>query len=223
MFTLRRPALAATIAAVAIGVLAGCSAPTADTTTQSSSGTPKASSTPKQKSTDQRPAAGEIAAPGTTVNGSDWMTYEFVASDGKKALLQSRIVSLEPATDAQAKTLLEKIPKLKGYDLTLIRLEERKVSGDELPTTSDYSDYDIATSAGEAGQEVTAIGWSECPRSTFTDDFDAGTETITTCFVGAAVPGGDPVAGLLWGGPSYLDENPYKVYGGKPVFLKFTK
>lgn len=166
------------------------------------------------------PTSGDIVQPGATIAFGEWMTYEYVNHDDRRAVLQSRVTGMEPATQEQIDLLVSQLPELQGYDVSFVTLEERKVSGDDITEAADYSDYQIALTTGERGEEVLVSGWEDCPSGSFTEGFDAGSETIASCFVGAAAPGSTAVGGLRWTGSISLDDNPYSEYEGQPVFLR---
>ncbi|QAY74659.1 hypothetical protein ET445_16295 [Agromyces protaetiae] len=163
---------------------------------------------------------GELLQPGQTVAAGEWATYEFVNYDDAKAVLQTRLVGVETATQAQVDLLVSEIPELKGYHVELIRFETKKVSGDDIAYNSNYTDFRPADVNGLRAQEVSVISWDDCNSESFTEEFDAGVETIPGCLVGAWVEGGDPVGGMIWTGNSSVDDNPFGEYDGTPVFFQ---
>ena len=163
---------------------------------------------------------GELLQPGQTVALGDWATYEYVDYDDKTAVLNTKLVSIEPATAEQTATLVEEIPELKGWKVSLIRYQQQKVSGDDITFGANYTDFTPADATGAKAQEVSVIGWDECASESFTEEFNAGTAVLDQCMVGASVEGGELVGGMLWTGNSSADENPFSDYEGEPVFFK---
>ncbi|UOE45427.1 hypothetical protein [Agromyces larvae] len=164
--------------------------------------------------------AGGVAQPGDVIENGEWFTYTFVNYDDASATIQARLLSSTPATPAQVDLLVAEIPQLKGYNVVLLQFEQRKIDGAEIAFDADYTSFIPATVTGQPAQEVSVIGWDDCPSESFSKEFDAGTESITSCVVGAWVDGGDQIGGILYTGPSALDDNPFSQYGGEPVFLK---
>lgn len=207
--------------------LAGCTGGSDEPAPVASSAAPApaAETSAPTEATTEAPAAaeapaGDLTAPGTTINAGDWATYEFVNYDGDSAVLQARVTGMNAATEAQAAYLLEQLPETKGYAYTFITVEQRRVSGDDIAFGSDSTDFKAASTTGERAQEISVIGWDECDNNPFSQAFSDGTETITQCYVGASIEGGDPIGGLIYAGPMAADPNPYSEYDGKPIFLK---
>ena len=164
-----------------------------------------------------RTASADITAPGTKVGINEWATIEFVGVDDATALIASRLVSVEPATQAQTDFLVEKVPQLKGYKVSFVKVEQQKVSGDTIAYSANYTSFKPITAAGVATQEVTVISWDDCENQSFTKEFDTVGTVLTQCVISADVEGGDPTAGVM-----YAESNTaYALYEGDPIqFLK---
>jgi hypothetical protein len=175
---------------------------------------------PEESSSAGSATAGDLVQPGQTVPAGEWATYEYVDYDGNTAVLNTKLVSVEPASQAQIDLLVGEIPELKGYKVTLVRFQQQKVSGDDITYGANYTDFRPADTEGAQAQEVSVIGWEDCETESFTEEFNAGTEVLDQCIVGASVEGGNDVAGMIWTGNSSADENPFSQYDGTPVFFK---
>ncbi|WP_164863488.1 hypothetical protein [Agromyces sp. LHK192] len=162
---------------------------------------------------------GELLQPGQTVALGQWGTYEYESYDGRKAVLNTKLVSIEPATQAQVDFLVAEIPELADYEVTLIRYQQQKVSGDDITYDANYTDFRPADVTGAQAQEVSVIGWDECASESFTEEFGAGA-VIDQCVVGAKLPSSEAIGGMIWTGNSSADENPFSEYDGQPVFFK---
>lgn len=200
--------------------LAGCTQPAVEEKAEPAAAkeTPATEETVEAKA--EPAAAGDIVEPGAVIENGDWFTYEFENYDGAKAVMQARLAGITPATQAQVDTLVAEIPDLKGYNVVLITFDEQKVSGDDITYSSGYTDFRPATVKGEKGQEVIVAGWDDCGGESYSEEFNAGGVPVTSCVVGAWVEGGDEIGGLIWTGPSAVDDSPYSNYEGQPVFLK---
>jgi hypothetical protein len=219
--TSSRTAATVGLAAIIALALAGCSSGGESGGTDDNTAKPTATASSSAPADDSDAAAeGDIVEPGATIEAGEWITYDYEDYDGNHAVIQSRVTGITAATEEQLQLLISEIPDLEGYEVSLITLEERKVSGDDITFGSDYTDYSPAATDGAEAQEVSVIGWDECSSESFTEEFNAGSASITSCFVGAVVPGTDKIGGLLYEGPSAAEENPYSSYEGKPVFMK---
>jgi len=157
-----------------------------------------------------------IAAPGSKVGLNEWLSYDYTGVDDVKAVIAARLVSVTPATDAQAETIIEAIPDAAGYDFVFFKVEQKKVSGADIAFNADYTAFNPVSANGERVQDVTLIGWDECKSVSFTEEFDKG-ETITQCVVGAYKDGSAMPAGVNY---SEFD-TAYDYYDGKPLlFIK---
>lgn len=206
-------------AALAAGLLlSGCSAPadleTPDETITESEA-PEATPTQEAPATPSEPGA--LTEPGSTIALGEWASYEFTGTDKQKAVVSARLVSVEPASQADTDFLVDQIPQLKGYEVVLLTVEQKKVSGESIAFNADYTGFRPASADGKRAQEVTVIGWDTCRSNSFSKDFDENGATITQCIIGAAVPGGNPIAGVIYA--PY--DSPYSTSGGQPIF--FTK
>jgi hypothetical protein len=152
---------------------------------------------------------------GGSVEAQDWASYEYVGLDDQKAVLASRLVSLDPATDEQRDYLVGKLPQLERYDLTIIRMEETKVSGSSVSLESNYADFYPAHSDGTKTQGVAVIGWEDCATTAFGESFDQGNVVISQCFVGATEKGSSPTKGVTYA--PY--DGPYDYFEGQPIFF----
>ncbi|QTE29443.1 hypothetical protein [Pengzhenrongella sicca] len=218
---------AAAILAVAF-VLTGCSgsdeepAATESATAEASKPAPEKAEETEEATAAEEPAAAAtgLSEPGTKAGIGEALTYEFTGSDDITAVVSTKLVSVEPASADEAAFLLEQIPALKGYKITLIRLEQTKVSGGAVAYSADYTSFSPVDTEGEAAQEVTMIGWDVCESNSFPTEFDESAGMVTQCLVGASVEGGNDIAGAMWDG-GYADPNPYDKYQGKPLlFMK---
>ncbi|MGI9821738.1 hypothetical protein [Agromyces sp. Marseille-Q5079] len=211
------------LAAVSLALTACTTAPAdsgakkTDTTVEESA---SAEPTEESAGTVENAVEGELLQPGQTVALGDWGTYEFVDYDDKTAVLNTKLVSIEPATAEQTEALVAEIPELKGWNVSLIRYQQQKVSGDDITYGANYTDFRPADATGAKAQEVSVIGWDECESESFTEEFNAGTAVLDQCMVGASVEGGEPIGGMLWTGNSSADENPFSDYEGEPVLFK---
>ena len=178
---------------------------------------PSKDNTPAPDSDDDSDAqpSGEITEPGSKLELNEWATYEYTGLDGQKAIISSRLVGVEDATEAQKTVLVEKIPDLADYDVFLFTTEEKKISGDPIVFEADYTDYSVASADGARAQEVTVIGWDECKSESFTKEFDEDGATITQCFVGAVKPGGAVPTGLIYA--PY--DGVYDYADGEPIYF----
>lgn len=205
-----------TLPVAAMLVLAGCatpSAPDAKPTEKSSS----SSATSKPTSTGS--ADGEVTEPGAKVGLDEAIVYESQGTDDVTALISAKLTEVTPATADQVAFVTSQFDggELDGMDLTLIRLEMTKVSGDPVAFNSDATSFAPVDASGEKVQEVTLIGWDECGSESFTKEFDGGAP-ITQCYIAAAPTGGKAPAGLMYDG-GFTDPNPYDSYDGDPILL----
>ena len=162
-------------------------------------------------------ASADITAPGAKVGINEWATIEFVGGDDATALIASRLVSVEPATQAQTDFLVEKVPQLKGYNVSFVKVEQQKVSGDTIAYNANYTSFKPITAAGVETQGVSVIGWEDCKKQSFTKEFDTVGTVLTQCLISADVEGGDPTAGVMYA--EY--DTAYASYEGDPIqFLK---
>lgn len=213
-------ALAALIAAGALA-LTGCTAPDLSGAKRiDQTEAPAETEAPESSESSGDATAGDLVQPGQTVPVGEWATYEYVNYDDKKAVLNTRLVSIEPATQEQIDLLVSEIPELQGWKVSLIRYEQQKVSGDDITYSANYTDFRPADVDGAQAQEVSVIGWEDCASESFTEEFNAGTEVLQQCMVGASVEGGKAIGGMLWTGNADVDDNPFSEYEGTPVFFK---
>ncbi|GAA1845956.1 hypothetical protein [Agromyces salentinus] len=223
---MKKQSIAFVALAVVSLVLTACAAEPADSVAEKSDisveETASADPTeePADESTGEAAIEGELLEPGQTVALGDWGTYEYVDYDDKTAVLNTKLVSIEPATEAQVEQLVAEIPELKGWKVSLIRYQQQKVSGDDITYGSNYTDFRPADATGAKAQEVSVIGWDECASESFTEEFNAGTTVLDQCMIGASVDGGEPIGGMIWTGNSSADENPFSDYEGTPVFFE---
>ncbi|WP_285027029.1 hypothetical protein [Plantibacter sp. ME-Dv--P-122b] len=196
-------------------VLAGCSTPSAP----DAKPTEKASSSATSKPSSTGSADGEVTEPGAQVGIDEPIVYESQGTDGVTALISAELTEVTPATPDQVAFLKTQFDggELDGYDITLIRLEMTKVSGDPVAFNSDATSFAPVDADGEKVQEATLIGWDECSSESFTEEFDGG-EPITQCYVAAAPAGGKAPAGLMYDG-GFTNPNPYDSYDGDPILL----
>lgn len=214
-----RKNLAVGLALVAGLVLAGCSAPAPEEPeVPSSSDAP--SEAPAETPTEtpaETTAPGDVAQPGATVPIGQWVNYEYAGLDDKKAVISARLVSAEAPSAEDAAFLVEKIPQLQGYEVVFFMVEQKKVSGDEIAFQADYTGFRPATSDRKRAQDVTMIGWDKCKTNSFSKDFDTAGATITQCIIGAKVPGGQDIAGVMYA----PFDTPFNYSDGNPIL--FTK
>lgn len=215
-----RKSIAIGLTLIAGLVLAGCSAPAddpapTDTSTQAPA---EPSSEPTAEPTESSdPAPGDVVAPGATVALGEWANYEYSGLDDTSAIISARLVSAEAPSEADAKFLVEQIPQLQGYEIVFFRVEQKKVSGDEIAHQSDYTGFRPATADRKRAQDVTVIGWDKCKTNSFSRDFDTAGAVLTQCIIGAKVPGGQDIAGIMYA----PFDTPYNYSDGNPIL--FTK
>lgn len=209
---LNRPITLVAAPVVGLILLAGCSAPAPD---KPAAQTSSATSTPVSSA----PADGEVTAPGARVGLGEPIVYESQGSDGATALISAKLTEVTPATAEQAAFVNSQFTdgELEGADITLIRLEMTKVSGDPVAFNDDGTSFAPVDAAGKKAQEVTLIGWDECGTESFTPEFDEGAP-ITQCYVATSTPGAKQPAGLRYDG-GFTDPNPYDAYDGDPILL----
>lgn len=217
-----RGGIALSLAVIASLTLAGCtsSAPAdSDKKPESSASDPSgATDTPAKETTlGEAEPSGDVVAPGSIIGLGLWGSYDYVGVDDATIILASRLVSVAPTTQAQTDFLIGRLPKVKDYDLWLIHVEQKKVSGDPIAFNSDYTNFRAITAAKTKVQSVGVIGWDECKTVAFTRDFDNDGAVITQCMIAATPRGGDEVAGVEYS----RYNSPYSSSGGKPlIFLK---
>ena len=192
-------------------VLAGCATGPSDSGNDRDDDSTSQSDDDADEEESEAPAEGELADPGTRVGVDEWLTHSFTSTDDGEALISSRLVSVEPATDEQAAAIVAAFDdgKVDGYDFFIIQVEEKKESGDPVLYDSDYSYYDLIDEDGERVQEITIIGWDGCATESFTEEFDTAGATITQCFIAGALDGDNEPAGVAYSG-GYDDDNPYE-------------
>ena len=206
----------------AVFLVAGCASPAPTKTDDKKDTDSSESTTDDEAEVDEAPADGELAEPGTRVGIDTWLTYSFTTTDDEEALLSARLKSVEPVTKAQLEFLNTTFDEgqLKGYDVWMILVEEKKVSGATVEFNADYSFFDIVDKDGNKVQEITVIGWDECKTPSFDDEYDTAGGTLTQCFLAASTPGGNAPAGVAYTG-GYEEGNPYDSFDGKPLlFIK---
>ncbi|HRN28589.1 MAG TPA: hypothetical protein PK781_00890 [Terrimesophilobacter sp.] len=207
------------LALVAGLILAGCSTPATEapevpTSTEAPAETP--SETPAE--TPAEPTTpGDVVEPGATVPIGEWASYEYSGLDDTSAIISARLVSAEAPSAEDAAFLVSEIPQLQGYELVFFTIEQKKVSGDEIAHQADYTGFRPATSDRKRAQDVTVIGWDKCKTNAFSRDFDTAGATLTQCIIGAKVPGGQDIAGIMYA----PFDTPYNYSDGNPIL--FTK
>jgi len=161
---------------------------------------------------------GEPAPPGTRVGFDVYLTYTFLTTDDEEALLSARLDSIEPATAEEMSVLVENFgDDIDGYDIYMLRMTGKKVSGAPVVYNADYAFFDVVDSAGERIQTVTLIGWDGCQNESFSQEYDDGAE-LAQCYMGAVRSGDAPPAGMAYTG-GYEDGNPYDYLDGKPLLF----
>jgi hypothetical protein len=210
------PLLAAPLLATLL--LVGCAAPSPGTTTPDT-GTDE-SATPTEEAVEAPELVeGEPAPPGTRVGFDTYLTYTYLTVDDEEALLSAKLDSIEPATDAELAVLAENFgDQLDGYDIYLLRMTEKKISGASVKYNDDSSFFDVVDENGERIQTVTLIGWDGCDTQSFPEEYDTGGAEISQCYIGAVREGEDPPAGMAYTG-GYEDGNPYDYLDGKPLLF----
>jgi len=212
---------------IAMLILAGCATPSSNNNSDDKDDD-KDSSDVEESEEDEddnsdAPADGELAEPGTRVGIDEWLTHSFTNTDEGTALIASRLTSVEEVSDSQMEFLNATFDEgeLEGYTVWMLKVEEKKVSGDTVEFNSDYSYYDVVDNDGDQVQAITLIGWDECKTPSFDEEFDVNGGTIEICLLGASPEGdsGQPAGVAYTGG--YEDDNPYDSYDGKPLlFIK---
>ncbi|GIG25904.1 hypothetical protein [Cellulomonas denverensis] len=162
---------------------------------------------------------GDRVQPGQVVENGEWITYDWVGYDDSRAVLQTRLTGVTPASEAEMAEIVAENPDFAGYQVIWVTWETRKVSGDDIEYDSNGSDFTPATTEGTASQSAWSIGGS-CNSGLFDEEFDQGTGVSEGCAMGIEVQGGQQVGGLLYTGPAAQDDNPFDEYHGSPVFLK---
>lgn len=213
-----RTNLAVGLALVAGLVLAGCSAPAPEAPeVPNSTETPSEEPTESPAETSEPTTPGDVVEPGATVAIGEWANYEYSGLDDTSAIISARLVSVEEPSAEDAAFLVDQIPQLEGYELLFFIVEQKKVSGDEIAHQSDYTGFRPATSDRKRAQDVTVIGWDKCKTNAFSRDFDTAGATLTQCIIGAKVPGGQDIAGIMYA----PFDTPYNFSDGNPIL--FTK
>lgn len=206
------PALAVTLATTL--ALTGCfgsvvadstAAPTPSSTAASGNDGPSA------------PTDGSLAEPGTKASMGEYLTYEFINTDGGSALISATLKSIEPVSAEELAFLNEQFAQLKGYDVYFLLVDETKVSGADVKFNASYTGYTAIDASGTQVQGVTLIGWDVCANESFPTEFDTPGTVLTNCFIAAAVPGGNKPEGIMYTG-GFEDDNPYSDYDGKPLY-----
>lgn len=217
--TLPRKNLAIGLALIAGLVLAGCSA-SPEETPETPASTDAPNETPAEtpaETPSENTAPGDVAQPGATVAIGQWVNYEYLGLDDTTAIISARLVSAEAPSAEDAAFLVKEIPQLQGYELIFFTVEQKKVSGDEIAFQADYTGWRPATADRKRAQDVTVIGWDKCKTNSFSKDFDTAGATITQCVIGAKVPGGQDIAGIMYA----PFDSPYAYSDGNPIL--FTK
>lgn len=208
--------------ALAAIALTGCStsapapapAPAEEGTTKVEEGTTKVEETaPAEK--DTASVADGITAPGSELALGDWATYEFTGLEDQTAVIQARLVSVEKISAEQDAFLRENVEGLGGYDIYMMKVEQKKVSGAEVIYEGDYTAFKPAREDGSRAQQLTVIGWDDCRTQAFNAEFEAG-ETITQCVLGLVDSGAKAPAGVTY---SQYD-SVYDAYEGEPIFFR---
>jgi hypothetical protein len=200
-------------------VVAGCTTPN-DTSNDRDDDDTSQSDDDGDDNESDAPAEGELADPGTRVGIDEWLTHTFTNTDDGEALISARLVSVEPATADETASIVSAFDdgKVDGYDFYLLRVEEKKESGDTVEFNADYSFFDVVDADGEKVQEILLIGWDGCESLSFDEEFDTAGAVLTQCFIGAAKAGDPEPAGVAYTG-GYEDDNPYSFYDGKPLYF----
>ena len=170
---------------------------------------------PAPDNSDEAPS-GDLTQPGATLGAGEWFTYEYETLGDGKAVISSKLIDVTKASDSQYKLLVDEIPDLVDYDVYLIQLEQKKVSGDTVEYEADYTDYTPILANGNRAQQVTVIGWDDCSTESFTPEFDTEGATLTQCFVAAAPKGSSSVPAGLQYAPF---DTPFDPYDGQPAKL----
>lgn len=166
------------------------------------------------------PVDGELAEPGTRAGLNQWLTHSFESTDDVQALIAARLVSVEPVTSTQRAFLDGAFDEgeLDGYDVWILKVEEKKVSGGTVEFNADYTSFNPVDDQGRQIQGLTVIGWDDCKSLSFDEEFDTNGGVLTQCILAATLPGDDAPAGVNYTG-GYEDENPYSNYDGKPLLF----
>jgi hypothetical protein len=208
-------ALAAPLLAALL--LAGCAAPATGPGGDPDAAPTTETSAPETPETPEL-VEGEPAPPGTRVGFDTYLTYTFVTTDGEEALLSARLDSIEPATDAEMAVLVENFgDQLDDFDIYLLRMTGKKVSGPSVKYNADFSFFDPVDSDGERIQSLTLIGWDGCDTQSFDDEYDGGAE-VAQCYMGAVPTGEVAPAGMAYTG-GYEDDNPYDYLDGNALLF----
>jgi hypothetical protein len=199
-------------------LLLGCAAPSTGTTTPDTATDSGVTPTEEAVETPEL-VAGEPAPPGTRVGFDTYLTYTYLTIDDEDALLSAKLDSIEPATDVELAVLAENFgDQLDGYEVYLLRMTEKKISGATVKYNDDSSYFDVVDVNGERIQEVTLIGWDGCDTQSFPEEYDTGGAEISQCYIGAVREGEAPPAGMAYTG-GYEDGNPYNYLDGKPLLF----
>lgn len=178
--------------------------------------TPPAPADPGEVPTNPvRPLPDSITPPGAEIPLGEWASYQFTGTKGEEVVIAARLVSVEKLPAAEDEFLRDNIDGLDGYDIYVMRVEQKKVSGDDVTFNADYTGFKPARADGTRGKELTVIGWSGCKVSSFTAAFEDG-EVLPQCFLGLVDSGAAPVAGVIY----TLFDTPYDSYAGAPIFFR---
>ncbi|MEO8528964.1 MAG: hypothetical protein ABI435_07790 [Pseudolysinimonas sp.] len=200
-------------------LLAGCAAPTPNPNPVTGTD-PSTSATPTESAANTPVLVdGEAAPPGTKVGFNTYLTYSYVNTDKEDALLQAKLDSIEPATADELAVLTQNFgDKLDVYDIYMLRMTEKKVSGASVKFNDDWSFFDVVDAKGERIQSVSLIGWDGCKVNSFTDEYDTAGAELDQCYIGAVPKGSAAPGGMAYTG-GYEDGNPYDAFSGKPLLF----
>ncbi|MEO5535379.1 MAG: hypothetical protein ABIR17_09645 [Pseudolysinimonas sp.] len=200
-------------------LLAGCATPAISPGTATDPGTATSASPTADAGNTPVLVDGEAAPPGTKVGFDTYLTYSYVTTDKEDALLKAKLDSIEPATADELAVLTTNFgDKLDPYDIYLLRMTEKKVSGATVKYNDDWSFFDVVDAQGERIQSISLIGWDGCDTQSFSEDYDTGGAEIAQCYIGAVKKGSAAPGGMAYTG-GYEDDNPYDAFSGKPLLF----
>lgn len=156
-----------------------------------------------------------VIDPGAVMKMGSWASYEYTGSEKQKAIIAARLVSIDEATTAQYELLVKQIPQLAGYTIWLVKVEQKKVSGDSIVFNTDSMAFAAIDGNTTKVQQVVMVGWDECTVESFTKRFDDGDGTITQCIIGATQPDESEVVGVQYAAANTR----YDSFDGNPIYF----
>lgn len=228
MSTLVKVTRACVVAAVAGLLLAGCTGPAIFEALVPGAGSVVPAGSPDGTESNKGAGLNEGTEPndGTKIvdasaiirNGR-WGAYDFYGQNGERAILEARVVNIQPLGTDEAEAVRAVLSELEGYALAYITVEQRKISGDSIKFQFDATRFKPVTASGGHTHDLGFYVWAGCPTETFSGDFDDGLSPLSQCVLSATAPGAEPVGGVRYVGSHHDLDNPYDDHTGNPILF----